>query len=362
MDYYKYIKPLIFRFNEESSHEAAIWALKHNLLPKPDTSSSNNKKLKQRIFGLNFINPVGMAAGFDKNAECISGLCKQGFGFVETGTVTPIAQAGNPKPRIFRLEQDKAIINKMGFNNKGSIKYTERLQQWSENSNKDKIIVGANIGKNKNTEDANSDYIKMIDAVYGLSDYITINISSPNTPNLRKLQKKEELDALLKDISEKRTELIKTTNKNIPLLLKIAPDIDDSDKENIAEIVSEYKIDGLIISNTTIKRDFTLEEQELAKKEGGLSGKPLFEDSTSVLKDMYNITEGKIPLIGVGGIFSGDDAYVKIKAGASLIQIYTSVIYEGFELVNRINKRLLELLEKDGFKNISDAIGVDAKK
>ncbi len=347
MSLYKLIRPLVFSLTPETGHNLAISALKYGLVPpspKPDFP-----ELASELFGLKFENPVGLAAGFDKNGEAIKALLNQGFGFVEVGTCTPLAQKGNEKPRLFRLAEDGAIINRFGFNNKGAEAFVQNLKERPQNG-----IVGANIGKNKTSTDSIEDYIIMLEKVYGLSDYITINISSPNTPGLRNLQGREALDSLLGAIMAKRNTL---SDKKIPILLKISPDTNTHEREDIAEISLKHNIDGLIISNTTIGRDFL--SSRYAGETGGLSGKPLFKLSTETLRELYRLTNGKVPLIGVGGISSGDDAYTKIKSGASLVQIYSALIYEGFGLVTAINKRISELLCKDGFSNISEAVGVD---
>jgi dihydroorotate dehydrogenase len=348
MSIYKTLRPLIFSLPPETGHNIAIAALKYGLVQFP--RQQDFPQLKTELFGLKFNNPVGLAAGFDKNGEAISALLNRGFGFIEVGTCTPLAQEGNAKPRLFRLAEDETIINRFGFNNKGAKKFATNLKNRPQSG-----IVGANIGKNKNSTDSIADYLTMMEEIDGLSDYITVNISSPNTPGLRDLQGKEELDKLLGAIISKRAEL---KSKETPILLKISPDIDEHQRSDIAEIVLKHSIDGLIISNTTIsQRDSLLSKQ--AHESGGLSGRPLFKPSTEILRDMYRLTERKIPIIGVGGIFSGDDAYNKIKAGASLVQIYSAIIYEGFGLIPRINERLCELLHKDGLKNISEAVGVD---
>lgn len=350
MCFYKIIKPLIFTLPAETAHDMAIAALRYGLVQFP--KNKEFAQLETELFGIKFKNPVGLAAGFDKNGVAISPLLSSGFGFVEVGTCTPVAQKGNDKPRLFRLAADKAIINRFGFNNKGASIFIENLKKRPNHG-----IVGANIGKNKTSLDSTADYLTMLEKVYGLSDYITINISSPNTPGLRDLQGKEALDDLLSAVALKRAELGK---KKTPILVKISPDTSAHQRADIAEVIIKHGIDGLIVSNTTIgKRDML--SSSSAKESGGLSGKPLFELSTENLRDMYRLTNGKIPIIGVGGIFSGDDAYKKIKAGASLVQIYSSLIYEGFGLIPRIKERLCELLHNDGFKNISEAVGVEAK-
>lgn len=347
MSFYKFIRPFIFMFPAETAHNLAIAALKYHLIPGAGQKRCN--ELETKIFGIDFPCPVGLAAGFDKNAEVLSSLLNLGFGFVEVGTCTPLPQNGNDKPRLFRLEEDEAIINRFGFNNCGAEQFVKNLK-----NNKNKGVIGANIGKNKTSNDAVSDYLTMLEKVYGLSDYITVNISSPNTPGLRDLQGKKELDKLLGAIIEKRASL---PGKKIPILLKISPDTNNTERADIAEIALKYSIDGLIISNTTIHREGL--HGENAGEQGGLSGRPLFNKSNEALREMYRLTLRQIPIIGVGGIFSGDDAYTKIKSGASLIQIYSAIIYQGFGIVPQINRRICELLRKDGFTNISQAVGVD---
>jgi dihydroorotate dehydrogenase len=350
MDYYSLLRPAIFRLQPETAHHLVLAALTRHLVPaQPDVIYPC---LTQRLFGLDFINPIGLAAGFDKNAEAVSGLSQQGFGFLELGTVTPLAQAGNPKPRIFRLTQDEAVINRLGFNNQGLEEYTHNWRASPSRS----LPLGANIGKNKDTEDALSDYIKGLDAVFPFADYITINISSPNTAGLRDLQAKEALEHLLKHLIARRNELTTQQKRFVPLLLKIAPDLTQQDVQDIALIARDQKIDGLIISNTTTARPLTL-QNHLRLEKGGLSGKPLFQSSTALLAEIYRLTEGKIPLIGVGGVASGADAYAKIKAGASLVQLYSALVYQGFGLVTRIKQELITLLEQDGFSHISEAVG-----
>jgi dihydroorotate dehydrogenase len=353
---YNHIKKLLFILPAETAHSIATFILRCNLLP--------NKKcfapqiLEQKIHGLTFPNPIGLSAGFDKNAEMLPALSKQGFGFIEAGTVTIKPQIGNPKPRIFRLEEDEAIINRLGFNGKGAKHFKHNLKK----SRKQYIqaIIGSNIGKNKDSLDAESDYIKLLTNLYTLSDYITINISSPNTSGLRDLQKKEAFLNMVKAIKTRQKELYKTTNKFVPIFFKIAPDITVEEAEDIAKIALDEKVDGLIISNTTIARNKDLKSQH-ALESGGLSGKPLLANSTKLLAQIYKLTQGKIPLIGVGGVSNAEDAYKKIRNGASLVQIYSALIYHGMGLPSKINHDLIELLRKDGFTSIRDAIGIDVK-
>ena len=358
MNIYQFFRPLIFKIEPEKAHNLALNYLK--FLPKFSSLLSvpkNYENLNNSLWNLNFLNPIGMSAGFDKNAEIIMPLFNFGFGFVEAGTTTPIAQTGNDQPRIFRLIEDQALINRLGFNNLGANYFYDNLSKIHKNSSQ---IIGVNIGKNKDTIDASADYILLLEKFYNHADYITINISSPNTKNLRDLQDESLLNDFLQKISQCKNNLQKISHKNTPILLKIAPDLGLEQQKNIAKIVMDNAIDGIIISNTTIERNFNLKNPKSAET-GGLSGKPLFEKSNEVLRNFYRLTDGKIPLIGVGGISSAQDAYTKIKNGASLIQIYSAFIYQGFALVEEIKKQLSENLKKDGFKNISEAIGCNVK-
>lgn len=334
----------------ETAHDAAIRALKMGLVPS--ARRIHYPALETRVFGITFANPVGLAAGFDKNADAVDALLSQGFGFVEAGTVTPLLQPGEPKPRIFRLAEDEAVINRLGFNSKGVHVFAENLKKHRRSG-----IVGANIGKNKDSLNVIHDYSAALSAVYNLVDYVTINISSPNTVGLRDLQQKNALSALMLDVEKKRVELALVTKKRKPILYKIAPDLTPQDKEDIVEVALAHNIDGLIVTNTTISR-YALKSSH-ANERGGLSGKPLFEMATGTLRDVYRLSNGKIPLVGVGGIASAKDAYTKIKAGASLVQLYTAFIYQGFGLINGINEGLVALLERDGFKSLQEAIGTE---
>jgi len=351
MTLYDFLKPVLFLFPPERAHSLAILALKSGLLPGGKVPLSTS--LNQSIWNLEFPNPVGLAAGFDKNAEVYEPMLKQGFGFVETGTVTPLAQAGNEKPRIFRLTEDNAVINRLGFNNKGLEYYLTRLAAREKSSG----IVGANIGANKLSEDQIEDYVIGLKRLLGLADYFTINISSPNTPGLRALQGKEALDELLSKLKAVRDQA--GLENAPPLILKIAPDLNDQECADIAEIILKHKMDGLIVSNTTLSRPELI--SSFKGEAGGLSGAPLFELSTEILSKMYKLTSGKIPLIGVGGVSNGEQAYAKIKAGASLVQLYSALVYHGPGLVRKINRELDDLLKKDGFSKITEAIGIDHK-
>ena len=347
MSLYDFVKPFFFALSPEKAHSIALFALKYHLVPAEDYR--NDPILETSVWDISFPNPVGLAAGFDKNAEVPDAMLAQGFGFVEMGTVTPKAQQGNPKPRIFRLKEDGAIINRLGFNNRGLDDYVTRLKARQKNG-----VVGANFGANKDVLDPAADYEVGLKALLGLADYFTVNISSPNTPGLRKLQGKEALDDLIARLMliRKKAKLQKTP----PILVKIAPDLKGEEKEDIAEIILKHKVDGLIVSNTTISGRDSLVSQYSAEP-GGLSGKPLLKISGQVLSDMYRLTGGSVPLIGVGGITNGQEAYDKIQKGASLVQLYSALVYHGPGLVRRINDELAELLKKDGFKSVKQAVG-----
>lgn len=302
------------------------------------------------LFGRLFPNPLGLAAGFDKNAEVPDVMLKLGFGFVECGTVTPRPQPGNPQPRMFRLRQDRAVINRLGFNNQGMEAAAERLSARPRQG-----IVGINIGANKDSPDRISDYRETFARLSPLADYVTVNISSPNTPGLRGLQNKDELEKLLALLTEERAR----ANSTVPLLLKIAPDLDEHTLDDIAATVLESGIEGMIVSNTTLARPASLKSAN-AKESGGLSGAPLFAPSTAILKAVRQRVGDRMALIGVGGVSSGADAYAKIRAGASLVQLYTAMAYEGPGIVPRIKRELSALLARDGFARVADAIGTDA--
>jgi dihydroorotate dehydrogenase len=356
--YYALLKPLLLRVPEETAHLMAIDALRYRMLP---TVKLHDPRLSMTLGGLNFPNPIGMAAGFDKDAEVIGGLFSQGFGFVETGTVTPKAQAGNDKPRLFRLKADEAIINRMGFNNKGLKHYAKQLEKWKRRKPKGfQGILGANIGRNKESPNDASDYLTMLDGIYGLSDYITINISSPNTPGLREMQKDTFLDGFLGQIMARRGELAAQKGL-VPIFLKIAPDVSRAELESIGSAALKHGLDALIIGNTSVGLRERLQDKKRAEESGGLSGRPLMDLSTSVLAIMYRFTKGKLPLIGVGGISSAEDAYRKIGSGASLIQIYSALIYQGFSTAKDIHDGLGALLERDGLTHLKDAVGKDVK-
>lgn len=351
MSLFRIIRPLVHALPPEVAHELALEALRLGVFPARPT---HHEALAVTALGLKFPSPVGLAAGFDKNASALGGLLKAGFGFVEAGTVTPRAQRGNRPPRLFRLSEDEAVINRLGFNNEGLDKFVARLKRRRGG------IVGANIGKNKDSEDAGSDYVTCLKSVYPYADYIAINISSPNTPGLRALQKRAALEELLSALAAARDESMREHGRQVPLLLKVAPDLEAAEKEDIVDKAVQYGIDGLIVGNTTVSRPESLKSR-YKKEEGGLSGRPLFYLSTSVLKDFYKLTGGRMMLIGAGGVFSAEDAYAKIRNGAALVQLYTALVYQGFGLVREIESGLIGLLQRDGFTHISDAVGIDVK-
>lgn len=351
VDLYPLARPFLMAMDAEQAHNLTIAALKTGLVP--GGSRRDPEVLATRVFGLDFSNPIGLAAGFDKNAEVPDAMLKLGFGFVECGTVTPRPQDGNPKPRLFRVPTAQAVINRFGFNNQGLDAYAARLSARSGRPG----IVGANVGKNKDTVDAASDYTACIRRVAHLAKYLVVNVSSPNTPGLRTLQSRDALADLLGQCLAARTE----TGATPPLLLKVAPDLTDEDKADIAAVVLDSGIDGLIVSNTTLARPAAI-PPALAAEAGGLSGRPLLEPSTKVLGEFYQLLGGKLPLVGVGGVSSGADAYAKIRAGASLVQLYSAMAYQGPALVGRIKAELAQRLTNDGYAHVADAVGAAYRK
>ena len=329
----------------EAAHRATV-RLTGLMAPFLPEAPSDDARLKVSALGLRFPNPIGLAAGFDKDANVPGAMLKLGFGFVECGTVTPRPQIGNPRPRLFRLPEDGAVINRMGFNNEGMASAARRLATRPE-----KGIVGINIGANKDSADRAADYVHGLMLLAPLADYVTVNVSSPNTPGLRGLQNKEELMRLLSMLVEARSR----QREARPILLKIAPDLDNFALDEIAEAVTAAGIEGVIVSNTTIVRPQL--KSSNAAEIGGLSGRPLFSLSTQILRGMRPRLTPNVVLVGVGGVSSGADAYAKIRAGASLVQLYTALVYEGPSLIARIKRDLLACLARDGFNSISDAIG-----
>jgi len=338
----------------EPAHLATIKALKIGLGPR---HTLDDARLQTTVGGLSLPNPVGLAAGFDKNAEVPAAMLKAGFGHVECGTVTPRPQAGNPKPRLFRLNQDQAVINRMGFNNGGLEPFASRLTALSGQAGRG--IIGANLGANKDSTDRIADYVTGLTRLWGLSDYFTINVSSPNTPGLRELQGADAMDELLGRISEKRAEL--TGDKpSYPIFLKVAPDLDVSQIERLTEQARTYGMNAIIVSNTTIARPESLQSAHKSEA-GGLSGQPLFERSTEILKEFAAAANGRIDLIGVGGISNGAQAYAKIRAGAKAVQLYSALVYAGPGLVKLICEDVLARLKADGFKSIKEAAAFSSR-
>ncbi len=342
-------------FDPETAHTLTVKALALGL--GPISREPDDPILKTRVWGLDFANPIGLAAGFDKNAEVVDPMLRLGFGFVEAGSVTPRPQPGNPKPRLFRLPEQGAVLNRMGFNNQGLEQFARRFEDRRGNSRRAAGVAGANLGKNKDTVDAADDYAIGVRRLAPFADYLVVNVSSPNTPGLRALQGREPLRALLGRVLDARSAC--QLKSPPPVLLKIAPDLTHEDKADIAAVALESGIDGLVISNTSIARPDGVPER-FRNEAGGLSGKPLFAPSTQLLKEMRVLTGGALPLVGVGGVASGDDAYAKIRAGASLVQLYSALVYGGPALVGAIKRGLAARLKADGFASVADAVGSDA--
>lgn len=344
--------PVLRWLDPEDAHRLAIQGLRFLPPVKPRT---DDPKLAVRAFGLNFPNPIGMAAGFDKSAEVPDALLRLGFGFVEVGSVTPKPQTGNPRPRLFRLERDEAVINRMGFNNDGAEVALRRLAARAANGG----LVGVNVGANKDSPDRVADYVKLIETFAPVASYFTVNVSSPNTPGLRNLQEGALLDDLLGHVIDAR-ERVRQKAGDTPVLLKIAPDLSLAQLDDVVQVARSRKVDGMIVSNTTIARPSTLREEMRSKEQGGLSGRPLFRLSTRMVAETYVRVEGAFPLIGVGGVDSGGAALTKIRAGASLIQLYSSLVYKGLGLVDEIKRDLTSTLLRTGRDSLSEIVGADA--
>lgn len=336
---------LLLALPPERAHDLAIKSLELGLYPRAD--APDDKRLGQQLFGVDFPNPIGMAAGFDKNARVPRELLAMGFGFVEVGTLTPRAQGGNPQPRMFRSVADRAVINRLGFNNEGQDAPLARLKDRPQG------IVGVNLGAGRDSQDRIGDYVAGIARMGAVASYFTINISSPNTPGLRDLQSPEALDALLKRVQAARAAL---PGKPPPLLVKLAPDIADADLPEAVRVIQAHGADGIVVSNTTLSRA-GLRDKGFAKETGGLSGRPLFARSTRMLARVYQLTDGKLPLIGVGGIDSPETALAKIEAGASLLQLYTGLVFEGPSLIGRIKQSLVEAMHSGGHDSLAPLVG-----
>ena len=360
MVYRSLFRPLLFRLPPETSHHLALKSLR---LAKPINAILFNKLknpsgLAVKVFGLEFPNPVGLAAGFDKDGIALQELACLGFSHIEAGTVTYHAQPGNPRPRLFRLPKDQALINRAGFNNHGAAALTQTV-----NKRHPSCLLGVSIGKSKITplESAVEDYLASFETVYSIADYIAVNVSSPNTPQLRQLQQEDQLTALLSALKKRNLELQKRHQRvaPLPLLVKISPDLDRADLEKIVDVGINLQIDGFIATNTTISRDqlksSAREIQECG--EGGLSGQPLKNRATEMVESIFRLTRGRIPIVGVGGIFTARDAWEKISAGASLVQLYTGFVYEGPFVVRQINEGLVRIMETEGFEKLDDAVG-----
>ena len=341
------LRSLIFKLDPETAHTLAVKSLKLNFVPNILDKDKNNPLFKTELFNLNLDNPIGMAAGFDKNAEVYNSLFKLGFGFVEVGTVTPLKQFGNPKPRVFRLVEDEALINRLGFNNLGAKNVFARIK-----ANKKIGLLGINIGPNKDTVNRLEDYLECLRIFHSVADYITINISSPNTEDLRSFHDQKKLDELLKSIKKEKNILKCKT----PLAVKVSPDIDNEEINKISEVLLDNNIEVAIISNTSDSTRNNLNDIQKHQK-GGLSGKPIEEKSTILINKFYKILKGKTKIIGVGGVDSGKSAYEKFLAGANYVQLYTGMVFRGPNIVNMIKKELKEILLKDGVKNFGEIVG-----
>ncbi|MFQ5348173.1 MAG: quinone-dependent dihydroorotate dehydrogenase [Rhodothalassiaceae bacterium] len=347
---YTILRPLLFALPPEAAHALTLAALRP-LNCCPPARERDHPALGIDLWGLHFSNPIGMAAGFDKNAKVPGALRALGFGFVEVGAVTPRPQAGNPRPRLFRLTADRALINRLGFNNEGLARIAPRLAAARARGIGP---LGVNLGANKESDDRIADYVAGIAALAPCADFLTVNVSSPNTPGLRTLQRRERLAELIGRVLAARDR----APRRVAVLLKIAPDLDPEERQAIAGLALESGLDGLVVSNTTLGRPGSLRSR-WRQEAGGLSGAPLFAPSTALLAEIYRLTAGRLPLVGVGGVMSAADAYAKIRAGASLVQLYTGLVYEGPGLVRRIRRELPVYLARDGFRSVREAVGAD---
>lgn len=363
--YRKMVKPIFFKMDPETAHHVTIGGLQAMGKMPGGTSLLSmmygvreTPELSMDLWGIRFPNPIGLAAGLDKNGQAVRAFSSIGFGFIEVGTVTPKPQPGNELPRLYRLPQDEALINRMGFNNLGAAYLAKQLDHLRR-LKQQRIPIALNIGKNKLTsnETATDDYIACIRILYPYGDFFVVNISSPNTPDLRKLQHGDELRQLLEAVTQEMDVQKEKYQRQLPILIKIAPDLGDDELEQVVDTISKSRISGIIATNTTINRDGLTHQN--SREIGGLSGKPLTKRSTEVIRSIYKLTEGRMPIIGSGGVFTAEDAYEKIKAGASLVEIYTALIYRGPGVNQEITRGLSRLLKRDGFKHISEAIGVE---
>jgi dihydroorotate dehydrogenase len=345
-------RPLLHALDPEDAHGLAVKALKFAPLPR---AAPDDPRLAIRVFGLNFSNPVGIAAGFDKNAEAADALLRLGFGFVEVGTITPLPQPGNPRPRLFRLDADEGVINRLGFNSEGADAVLKRLAARADAGG----IVGINVGANKDSADRVADYVRLIERFAPVASYVTVNISSPNTPGLRNMQQAKVLDDLLTRVVDARERVVARAGPT-PVLLKIAPDLSLGDLDDVVGIARSRRVDGMIVGNTTLARPPSLRDTKTAAEAGGLSGRPLFALGTRMLAETYVRVEGVFPLVGAGGIDSGATALAKIRAGASLVQVYSGLVFRGLRLVGEIKTALVEALEQGRQDNLGEFVGADA--
>ncbi|MFQ5775881.1 MAG: quinone-dependent dihydroorotate dehydrogenase [Kiloniellaceae bacterium] len=352
VDRFRLAAPLLRLLDPEAAHDLTLWALRHGLAPAH--RAPDDPILATRLWGREFPNPVGLAAGFDKNAAVVAATLGLGFGFVEVGSITPRPQAGNARPRVFRLPAERAVINRIGFAGEGMAAAAERLARWRAHGGQG--LVGINLGTNRDTADPAADYAAGAKALGPYADYLVVNVSSPNTPGLRALQGRAELENVLARVRAALAEIQRQGGP--PLLVKIAPDLTPADKEDIAAAAQAGGVDGLIVGNTTVRRPPGLTGRH-RDEAGGLSGRPLFALSTAALADMYRLTGGRVPLVGVGGVSGPAEAYAKIRAGASLIQLYTALVYEGPALIPRIKAGLAGLLRRDGFASVAEAVGAE---
>ncbi|TAE81904.1 MAG: quinone-dependent dihydroorotate dehydrogenase [Alphaproteobacteria bacterium] len=355
MDYYHFVRNVLFALPAEPAHQCALWALSRGLVPKSRTTTYDNR-LGVVCAGMGFENPIGLAPGFDKNAEAFQVIYDQGFGCVEVGTVTPKPQAGNPKPRMFRLKEDRAVINRLGFNNEGYERIFGRI--YAQDSGRTGML-GINIGKNKDSEDALEDYLFLLREAYMLADYITINISSPNTLGLRDLQQEQHFEAFIKAIMQERNLLATFEKVRRPVWVKVAPDMEDDALCRMLDVMMLYQVDAVIISNTTIARPSSLKNIH-ATQTGGLSGAPLRDVAEQKVRVAFRHMRGAMPIIGVGGIMDGADAVARMRAGATLIQLYSGLVYRGFALVEEIKEALVREVERLGVGSVADLVGLDA--
>lgn len=354
-DPYPLVRPFLFLLDPEDAHNMTMKMLGRDL--GPQFFGPDDPILETEFLGMTFHNPIGLAAGLDKQATRMDAFMGFGFGHIEIGTVTPQPQPGNPRPRMFRASGAKALINRFGFNSDGVDAFAGRMKEWRALEERTHNPIGINIGKNKDTEDDAVDFVACFEKVWPYADYITVNVSSPNTPGLRDLQGRERMADLLKRVTDARDKLA----PKLPVLVKIAPDLTDEGIDDIVAVIKESKVQAVIISNTTIARPSTIPDN-VAQEAGGLSGPCLFGPSTRLLSKFYEMTDGQIPLIGCGGVSTGEEAYQKIRAGASLVQIYTALVYEGPLVVEKIKKDLAALVRRDGFESISEVIGADHKQ